>query len=217
MTTIVCDIGSCHGNDLGYISHAVDVAAELNLCIKLQLYGPDVAVGGNLLTSPQVFCKAVELGQARGVEVFASVWRLEDYRLLKQSGARTIKFAYSQRNNPLIPQAIVDFDIVYVSCQHLDVIDGFWQSGCKKLLCIPRYPVYEQLDFHNCFPLPFCGFSDHTLGIEQTISAIAHGATVIEKHVYFDGAYDCPDRRFAIDEQELRNLVTWTRTRRFSS
>jgi N,N'-diacetyllegionaminate synthase len=52
------------------------------------------------------------------------------------------------------------------------------------------------------------GYSDHTLGIEIPIAAVALGAKVIEKHFTLDKSMDGPDHQASLDPNELRDMVT---------
>ncbi|MEG1563696.1 MAG: N-acetylneuraminate synthase [Bacteroides sp.] len=54
--------------------------------------------------------------------------------------------------------------------------------------------------------LPF-GYSDHTLGIEVPIAAVALGATVIEKHFTLDHNLPGPDHRASLEPDELKAMV----------
>ncbi|MEY8414984.1 N-acetylneuraminate synthase [Tissierella praeacuta] len=51
------------------------------------------------------------------------------------------------------------------------------------------------------------GYSDHTLGIEVPIAAVALGATVIEKHFTLDKNMEGPDHRASLEPNELKELV----------
>jgi N,N'-diacetyllegionaminate synthase len=51
------------------------------------------------------------------------------------------------------------------------------------------------------------GYSDHTLGIEVSLAAVALGATVIEKHFTLDKNMNGPDHRCSLDQFELENLI----------
>ena len=51
------------------------------------------------------------------------------------------------------------------------------------------------------------GYSDHTLGIEVDIAAVALGATVIEKHFTLDKKMDGPDHLASLDASELKSMV----------
>ena len=52
------------------------------------------------------------------------------------------------------------------------------------------------------------GYSDHTLGIEVPIAAVAIGATVIEKDFSLDRSLPGPDHRASLEPLELKNMVT---------
>jgi len=52
------------------------------------------------------------------------------------------------------------------------------------------------------------GYSDHTLGIEVPIAAVALGATVIEKHFTLDRNMEGPDHKASLEPDELKVMVT---------
>jgi len=62
----------------------------------------------------------------------------------------------------------------------------------------------------NAFDIPF-GYSDHTLGIEVDIAAVAMGATVIEKHFTLDKTMDGPDHKASLEPDELKAMVAGIR------
>ena len=51
------------------------------------------------------------------------------------------------------------------------------------------------------------GYSDHTLGIEVPIAAVALGATVIEKHFTLDRSLLGPDHRASLEPEEFKTMV----------
>ena len=51
------------------------------------------------------------------------------------------------------------------------------------------------------------GYSDHTLGIEIPIAAVALGARVIEKHFTLDKKMNGPDHAASLEPNELSQLV----------
>jgi N,N'-diacetyllegionaminate synthase len=51
------------------------------------------------------------------------------------------------------------------------------------------------------------GYSDHTLGIEVAIAAVALGALVIEKHFTLDRTLPGPDHKASLEPLELQQLV----------
>lgn len=52
------------------------------------------------------------------------------------------------------------------------------------------------------------GYSDHTLGIEVPVAAVALGATVIEKHFTLDKTLPGPDHAASLEPAELKNMVS---------
>ncbi|MCJ7603681.1 MAG: N-acetylneuraminate synthase family protein, partial [Desulfobulbaceae bacterium] len=51
------------------------------------------------------------------------------------------------------------------------------------------------------------GYSDHTLGIEVPIAAVALGAVVIEKHFTLDKNLEGPDHKSSLPPQQLRDMI----------
>jgi len=51
------------------------------------------------------------------------------------------------------------------------------------------------------------GYSDHTIGIEIPIAAVALGATVIEKHFTLNRNLDGPDHKASLEPDELSEMV----------
>ena len=52
------------------------------------------------------------------------------------------------------------------------------------------------------------GYSDHTLGIEVDIAAVAMGASIIEKHFTLDKTMDGPDHQASLEPKELKAMVS---------
>jgi sialic acid synthase SpsE len=55
------------------------------------------------------------------------------------------------------------------------------------------------------------GYSDHTLGIEIPIAAVALGATVIEKHFTVDRNLPGPDHKASLEPAELKSMISGIR------
>ena len=86
------------------------------------------------------------------------------------------------------------------------------------LHCTSEYPapaedinLYAMQTLSATFKVPV-GFSDHTLGIEIALAAVALGARVIEKHITLDKELPGPDHRASLEPHELRNLIKNIRT-----
>jgi len=86
------------------------------------------------------------------------------------------------------------------------------------LHCVSNYPA-DPADVNlramqtmaTAFGVPV-GYSDHTLGIEVAIAAVALGACVIEKHFTLDRSLPGPDHRASLEPDELAVLVRGIRT-----
>ena len=62
------------------------------------------------------------------------------------------------------------------------------------------------LTIKNAFNIKV-GYSDHTMGIEIPIAAVALGAKVIEKHFTISRDMDGPDHKASLEPQELKQMV----------
>lgn len=91
-------------------------------------------------------------------------------------------------------------------------------SGVLLLHCISGYPTpitdsnllqIGHLAAHFDCPI---GLSDHTLGVDVSIAAVAMGACVIEKHITLARADGGPDAAFSLEPDELTRLVEGVRT-----
>ncbi len=51
------------------------------------------------------------------------------------------------------------------------------------------------------------GYSDHSMGIELPIAAVAMGATIIEKHFTLDRELEGPDHKASLEPDELKAMV----------
>lgn len=85
------------------------------------------------------------------------------------------------------------------------------------LQCQTSYPAAPEqanlttmLTMREEFGVPV-GYSDHTLGIEVPIAAAALGACVIEKHFTLSRKLPGPDHFFALEPQELADMVAGIR------
>jgi sialic acid synthase SpsE len=86
-------------------------------------------------------------------------------------------------------------------------------SDVILLQCVTNYPAAAEdinlramLSMQSAFDVNV-GFSDHTLGIEVALAAIALGACVIEKHFTLDKNFVGPDHRASLEPHEFRALV----------
>ena len=91
---------------------------------------------------------------------------------------------------------------------------GTERSNVTVLHCNTEYPTpFEDVNLKamNTIGQAFgvkIGYSDHTMGIEVPIAAVALGATVIEKHFTLDRNLPGPDHKASLEPQELKSMVS---------
>lgn len=96
----------------------------------------------------------------------------------------------------------------------LTVLRDYGAGKITLLHCNTQYPTpFEDANIKAMLTLKerfgfAVGYSDHTLGIEAPIAAIALGASVIEKHFTLDKSMEGPDHKASLDPQELKVMVT---------
>jgi N,N'-diacetyllegionaminate synthase len=91
------------------------------------------------------------------------------------------------------------------------------ESGAPQialLQCVSEYPADVSktnlraiATLTACFGVPV-GLSDHSVGIEVPIAAVALGASIIEKHFTSDRSLPGPDHSASLEQRELKTLVT---------
>jgi len=107
--------------------------------------------------------------------------------------------------------------------QAVDTISAHWESlGVEfnvseyltLLHCTSNYPadvsdinLNAMGTMHEVTKLNV-GYSDHTLGVEVSIAAVAKGASVIEKHFTLDKSFEGPDHKASLGIDELENLCS---------
>ena len=100
----------------------------------------------------------------------------------------------------------------------LTTLEGVGHTDTVLLHCIALYPPpgdelvnlrnIEML--HDTFGYPV-GFSDHTIGVEVTLAAIALGAAVIEKHFTLDKTLAGWDHAVSADPAEMATITSAAR------
>ncbi len=90
---------------------------------------------------------------------------------------------------------------------------GTDRNRITVLHCNTEYPtpmidvnLKAMLDIQEKLKVPI-GYSDHTLGIEVPIAAVALGACVIEKHFTLDKSMHGPDHAASLEPIELKEMV----------
>jgi pseudaminic acid synthase len=100
-----------------------------------------------------------------------------------------------------------------------DAVRAAREAGGHDLIllkCTSTYPATPENSNVRTIPhlreLFGCevGLSDHTMGVGASVAAVAHGATVIEKHFTLRRADGGVDSSFSLEPEELRALVVET-------
>jgi len=90
------------------------------------------------------------------------------------------------------------------------------KNGCPQvavLHCVSSYPAKpEEMNLATISGIKkkfdiIAGLSDHTLGNEISIAAVALGASIIEKHLTLSRKDGGPDAGFSLEPKELKELV----------
>lgn len=97
-----------------------------------------------------------------------------------------------------------------------DAVSVLEKNGTKDIVllhCNTQYPTpYKDVNLTAMKQIADTtnkevGYSDHTLGIEVPIAAVALGATVIEKHFTLDKSMEGPDHRASLEPSELKAMI----------
>lgn len=101
-----------------------------------------------------------------------------------------------------------------------EAVTTFKEAGGTELAllkCTSAYPAPpEEM---NLLTIPYLterfnvisGLSDHTMGIEMPIAAVAVGANIIEKHFCLDRSKGGPDTSFSLEPAEFKSMVEGVR------
>lgn len=94
--------------------------------------------------------------------------------------------------------------------------DTLMEAGAESvtlLHCTTNYPCpMEEVNLRAMVTLRDAikckvGYSDHTMGTEVPVAAVALGAEVIEKHFTLDRTMEGPDHKASLEPQELKLMV----------
>lgn len=169
-----------------------------------------------------------ELAKQEGLICFSSPFDKTAVDFLETLGVPAYKIAsFEITDIPLIAYVASKGKPVIISTGIADVADiELALETCRKagnqeitlLQCTSAYPAAPEdanlltiPDIRERFGVN-AGLSDHTLGIEAPVAAVALGAKVIEKHFILDKAIGGPDAHFSLDEQEFKQMVDAVRT-----
>ena len=93
------------------------------------------------------------------------------------------------------------------------VLKEYGSNDIAVLHCNTEYPTpYADVNLKAMLTLRDeleieVGYSDHTLGIEIPVAAVAMGAGIIEKHFTLDKSMAGPDHKASLEPHELKQMV----------
>lgn len=149
------------------------------------------------------------------IELMFSIFTPEAYEMVKPFNLQKYKIASRTVKDSLdlVKQVALEGKTTIISL-------GMWDQpslpldkapNIRYLWCRSKYPcepwdlVGLPKDFHSSH---FDGYSDHTIGIETPILAIARGATIIEKHFTLDKSdTTIRDHALSATPDEFRTMV----------
>lgn len=176
--------------------------------------------------SPEQHEQLIDYCKQKNIRFFSTAFDLDSLRYLKDLGLEIVKIPSGEITNyPYLRIAAQLFKKVILStgmCT-IDDIKGALQvflsfgvslENITILHCNTEYPTpYGDVNLKAMLSIgeqfhTKIGYSDHTLGIEVPIAAVALGATVIEKHFTIDKNMEGPDHRASLEPNELKLMVS---------
>lgn len=161
----------------------------------------------------------------KNVRFFSTAFDLESLYYLKEIGMNLVKIPSGEITNyPYLKLAAQLFSRVIISTgmstledinAAVDVFlnEGYTKDNITILHCNTEYPtpmvdvnLLAMNQIKNVFGTAI-GYSDHTLGIEVPIAAVALGARIIEKHFTLDKEMPGPDHAASLEPSELTEMV----------
>jgi N,N'-diacetyllegionaminate synthase len=161
----------------------------------------------------------------RNIGFFSTAFDLQSLDYLASIGLKLVKVPSGEITNlPYLKKAAKLFDEVIISTgmtmleEIKEALKVFLNAGIAKskitiLHCNTEYPtpmcdvnLKAMLSIEKEFGVQI-GYSDHTLGIEVPIAAVALGASIIEKHFTLDKNLSGPDHAASLEPKELKEMV----------
>ena len=165
----------------------------------------------------------------KGIIFLSSPFDLDSVDLLAKLGLEIIKIPsgeivnlpYLEKIGKLKKRIILSTGMADLG-EIKNALDVLISSGTEKnditvLHCNTEYPTpYEDVNLNAMATIKRAfgvkvGYSDHTLGIEVPIAAVALGAEVIEKHFTLDKNMKGPDHKASLEPSELKAMVNGIR------
>ena len=168
----------------------------------------------------------IEYASKKGVQFFSTAFDLDSLDYLKSLGLNIAKipsgeitnYPYLKKIARLFPNIIMSTGMANIkeikAAFHVLIDNGAKQENIIILHCNTEYPTpMEDVNLKAMLHIQReldvkIGYSDHTLGIEVPIAAVALGAGVIEKHFTLKRNLPGPDHKASLEPQELKAMVS---------
>lgn len=161
----------------------------------------------------------------KNISFFSTAFDIESLEFLKELGLSMVKIPSGEITNlPYLRKAAELFSEIIISTGMSTINDieqavnvflkaGHSQNNISIMHCNTEYPTNMKdvnLLAMNTIQKIFntkVGYSDHTLGTEVPIAAVALGAQIIEKHFTLDKSLPGPDQLASLEPNELKFMV----------
>ena len=159
------------------------------------------------------------------IEFLCSVFDINSLELIKKLKINKIKIPSGEINNLPLLLKISELKIPIILSTGMSSLDDIryalnilTKKNLKKKLitilhCNTEYPtplkyanVASITQLKNFFNIKV-GYSDHTLGIESSLAAVALGASIIEKHFTLNRNLNGPDHKASLNPKELKDFI----------
>ncbi|UFT98887.1 N-acetylneuraminate synthase [Radiobacillus kanasensis] len=155
------------------------------------------------------------------IEFLSTPFDEESADFLKEIGVHAFKIGSGDLTNLPLLKKIAKFNVPILLSTGManlgeieEAVHVLEHSEFALLHCTSNYPApVEEVNLKAMETMAkafgkIVGYSDHTEGDEITISSVALGAKIIEKHFTLDRKLPGPDHAASIIPSELSNLVT---------
>lgn len=179
----------------------------------------------NLELSHEDHIELMTYCEQRNIKFFSTAFDVDGVHYLNDLGLELFKVPSGEITNYPYLKAIASFNkFVILStgmCTEIEIkeaVDVLISEGLSIdkisiLHCNTEYPtpmkdvnLMAMLSIQRNFGVEV-GYSDHTLGIEVPIAAVALGAKIIEKHFTLDRTLPGPDHVASLEPNELKEMV----------
>ncbi len=175
--------------------------------------------------TPSMHDDLIAHASIRGIEFMSTAFDEDNLGLLAAKGLNRFKVPSGEITNlPYLRRMaqLADEVIISTGMSTLEEIGAaisvFEASGMQRqritvLHCTTEYPApMREVNLHAMQTIAdsfgvAVGYSDHTVGIEVAVAAVAMGACVIEKHLTLDCDLPGPDHKASLEPESFRNMV----------